>query len=489
MRGQFQLAGGRRESRVGPPGVILVITVLLVGLLLVMGMTMINLASSDYQVANNESRSIQALYNADAGVEEAKMRVSPNAPSAIGIAIGTAADWRAYIYSGSIASPTTAQMKSAIQVLDTTYGTDTNYSFSNTVQTGTNAIQWGWARIQHKINGGGIVYQDAVTGAETNNATQTVGTNTVYNPPILVVTAEGIQGTVRRMIQVEYQPIVSTTTTNTQVVTDPFANAVHGRGAVTLTGGAYTDSYNSNNGAYNVGGNLGSNGHVSTDATTNGAVTLTGNARINGSVQVGPGANTSTAVTHDTGTNITGTITNEPAVWNLPLSTIPAGVSNQGPLTISGNHITTLNEGTYWYSSISISGNGQLQINGAVKIYVTGSISISGNGVATALNKPPNLLIYGTVDPANSLNKCTSVSISGNGSFYGAVYAPDATINVSGNGAVYGSITGSAATINGNGGFHYDEALGNLGRFVTTTTGTTYTTTGYTRYSWREIAF
>ena len=62
-------------------------------------------------------------------------------------------------------------------------------------------------------------------------------------------------------------------------------------------------------------------------------------------------------------------------------------------------------------------------------------------------------------------------------------------IQTSGNAAVYGSLTGKSVKINGNGGFHYDEALGDIGEFVTESSSTTYTTTGYSRYSWHEIAF
>ncbi len=79
--------------------------------------------------------------------------------------------------------------------------------------------------------------------------------------------------------------------------------------------------------------------------------------------------------------------------------------------------------------------------------------------------------------------------LTGNGNSYGAIYAPAAAITVSGNGGVYGALTGITVNFSGNGGLHYDEALGNLGRFVTTSNSTTYTTTGFTRYSWREIAF
>jgi hypothetical protein len=476
---------------VGPPGVVLVITLLLVGLMTVMTTTLISLSSSDYLVATNESRSIQALFNADAGTEEAKMRVSPNAPSGIAIPIGTSATWRAYILSGT----TQAQVQAG---LDPTYGkaapsytsseSTSNYFFYNTVQTSPNAIQWGWARIQHQVDASGnSVYQDAVTGQPTTVTSQVLGGNTVYNPPMLVVTAEGIQGAVRRMISPNYRPIVSTTTTNTDVITDPFKNAIHARNTVELVGNAWTDSYDSRNGPYHPINNRGHRGHVSTDGIAAGIITVSSNSSIDGDAIVGPGGNVSTAV-NNSGT-ITGLLGTEPGTQNLPLSSIPAGLINQGPLTIAGNAIRVLGEGAYWFTMISITGNARLQTTGAVKIYVTGNIDIGGNGIATAGNLPPNLLIYGTQDPSDASQKTTTVKIHGNGNFYGAVYAPGAALDVYGNGAVYGALTGNTAKINGNGGFHYDEALGNLGRFVTTTTSSTYTTTGFSRHSWREVTF
>ena len=475
----------------GPRGVILVITMLLVGLLLVMGMTLIDLASSDYQVASNESRSIQALFNADAGTEEAKMRLSPNAPSAAAIPAGTSANWRAYLLSGR----TQAEIQNG---LDPTFGkaqpnyttaeSTGNYVFYNTVQTGSNAIRWGWARVQHLVDGSGnIVYQHVVTGVNTTAASQVIGGTIVYNPPILVITAEGIHGPVRRMIASQFQPIVSTTTTTTDVVTDPFANAVHVKGTVELLGNAGTDSYDSRNGAYHPLNNRGHKGDVSTDSTAAAIINVYPNSTIDGQVLVGPGGNPATAVVNN-GT-ITGTIGVEPSSWNMPLSSIPPTVANQGPLSISGNRTVTLTEGTYWFFFISITGNGRLATTGAVKVYVTGNVDIGGNGVATAGNLPPNFLLYGTVDPTDATKKCTNVKIHGNGDFHGAVYAPDASINVYGNGAAYGALTGASAILNGNGGFHYDESLGNLGRFVTTTVSTSYTTTGFRRYSWKELAF
>jgi len=129
-------------------------------------------------------------------------------------------------------------------------------------------------------------------------------------------------------------------------------------------------------------------------------------------------------------------------------------------------------------SSIATTGQAKLCVTGKVEIYVTGDINIGGNGIANLSGLPPNFLIYGlpTVD---------TVNIHGNSDFYGAVYAPSAAMQVSGNGSVFGALTGNTVQINGSGSaaLHYDEALGLLGA------STTYATTGFSRYSWREIPF
>ena len=498
LRQRRQTGPAAVKSSVGPPGIALVLAILLVGLLLVMGLTMINLASSDHKVASNESKSIQALYNADAGSEEAKMRLSPTAPAAMKIPVGTVADWRAYISTDpDCAGQSQATLKSRIAALDPTYAlapsgytsaeATTNYTVYCTVQ-GTGGIQWGWLRIQHKFSGSSIVYLDVVTGSETTAPSQAVSGQTVYNQPVQVVTSEGIQATVRRMISMELRPIVATTTATKTVVTDPFSNAAHGKDSVSIQGNVATDSYDSRKGAYDASKNKGSEGDVSTDATTAGAINVGSNATINGDAYIGPGGNVSSGI-QSSGT-ITGTLGTEGSTWDMPLSLIPTGVTNSGALSLAGKSTRTLTEGTYWFSSISITGNGQLNIVGNVKIYVTGSIDAGGNGFVN-VNTPPSLLIYGTVDPTNPANKCTSVSIHGNGVFSGAVYAPAANIDVVGNGEVYGALTGKTAKFTGSGmgGFHYDEALGKIGEFVTETPTTTVSNSGYSRFSWREIPF
>ncbi len=490
----------RSVSSVGLPGVVLVLTVLLVGLFLVMGISLINLASSDYQIANNESRSVQALFNADAGTEEAKMRVSPatvppNAAAGINIPYNAAANWRAYIYSGSIASPTTAEMQSAIQGLDPTYGKKvwdtsqsedtTNYTFYNTVQ-GSNKIQWGWARIQHKFNGASdqILYLDVVNGGNTASTTSTNASGVEFNNlPIMVVTSEGVQGSVRRMIQMEIVPQPDSTVVN------PFGNGAFGANSVTLNGGPTTDSYNSAAGPYG-GSNVGSQGDIVTNATGSGVIYVGPGGTVNGSARIGTGGAVGTGISNS------GTITGSQlanASVTSPTITIPStGVIDKGAVSLTQSNLPktpdpsnpcqgaslTLPEGTYRMSSLSISGQGMLCVTGKVVIYVDGNIDAGGNGIVNASGVPTNLLIYGT-------SNCTDVKIHGNGNFYGGVYTPSATATITGSPSsqLFGAITANTVVLNGNGTFHYDTALANVGAWSNTTI------LGYSRYSWREIPF
>lgn len=82
-------------------------------------------------------------------------------------------------------------------------------------------------------------------------------------------------------------------------------------------------------------------------------------------------------------------------------------------------------------------------------------MSISGNGIMNS-GIPEKLQIYG-------LPTCTSISMTGNGSTTGVVYAPSAGVNISGNATVYGAVVANVVTLNGssNAALHYDENLAN----------------------------
>ena len=229
-----------------------------------------------------------------------------------------------------------------------------------------------------------------------------------------------------------------------------FNFALFGDDSVTLTGNAKTDSYDSSAGSYNAA-TAGSEGDVGTNGIAAGSITLTGNAQVKGDAMIGTEGDPAAGITLTGNAVVTGSKGTEDEEKDFPAVTIPGGVSNSGSLSVSGNTTRTYPGGTYWWSSVSVSGNGRLQFTGSAVVYVTGNVSISGNGINTSGNLPPNLLIF--------VSGTHSVSVSGNGNFYGGIYAPNSSVQISGNGAFYGAAMGRTVTNNGNGGAHYDKAL------------------------------
>lgn len=247
--------------------------------------------------------------------------------------------------------------------------------------------------------------------------------------------------------------------------------------SVGMSGQATTDSYNSNNGSYG-GPNVAQNG----DVATNGEIGMSGQAYINGD------ASTGASGTFNNQSKVSGAITHN---TNLILTAIsvPSSLSalpSSGSLSLAGTSVLTLGSGDYKYSSISLSGQSRLTIvgpaniyltsnsslsvtgqaqliisntsTGPVKFYADGSILISGQGVINQLNYPGSLFLYGTE------NNTSSISISGQGDFYGAVYSPGSNISVSGQGDIYGLVAGLTVTTSGQASVHYDEALVDFGK-------------------------
>ncbi len=227
-----------------------------------------------------------------------------------------------------------------------------------------------------------------------------------------------------------------------------FDFAIFADNSIQLTGNASVDSYDSRDGSYG-GNNKKNEGDVGTNSTGSGSFSLTGNATIKGDAVVGPNGDPSLVIQTSGNADITGTrsAASELKEYDSPTTSLPTS----GSLSLSGNNTLYLSTGTYHYSSIKISGNAKLNLTGSVTIYVDGEIDISGNGIATQNNLPPNLLVYvtGTDD----------VKISGNANFYGGIYAPKSKIQNSGNGAIFGAVVSKEYKQNGNGNIHFDEAL------------------------------
>ncbi len=265
---------------------------------------------------------------------------------------------------------------------------------------------------------------------------------------ITVSTPNGAPSTVRQIAVTGYSPSTTSTeigykTSKIDVYTQfPsqsfFSKAIFANNSYTNNGNGTTDSYDSDVAAYSAA-TAGSNGDVGTNSIVAGTVTLSGNARINGDVMVGPGGNTNTIVTTSGNATVTGT--KSAASSTTVLTTPTTSLVSAGAMSLSGNNNLSLSTGTYHYSSLSISGNARLTTTGEVTIYVAGTVSISGNGTASYQSLPKNLKIYST--------GTSSVSVSGNGNTYAAIYAPRSSVAVSGNGAIYGAIVGNTVSMSG----------------------------------------
>jgi hypothetical protein len=177
------------------------------------------------------------------------------------------------------------------------------------------------------------------------------------------------------------------------------------------------------------------------------------------------GANVGTNSSSASFPTTSGTCTTSAGV-SLPIPVAPTiAVANQLG-AISGSKTVT-GPGNFSATSIDESGNSSVDFktaspNGAVVIYVSGSITFSGNG---ALNndslKPTNVLIMCT-GPSGQ-----SVTLNGNGNAYFTLYCPQADITVDGGGSggqIWGSIVGNKITGHGSHAvdIHYDKEDANM---------------------------
>lgn len=259
-----------------------------------------------------------------------------------------------------------------------------------------------------------------------------------------------------------------------------FANAMCADDQITLSGGGFTDSYDSSLGAYNadLGGgvfNVFQNADVSTNLAAVDAISLDGGATIQGDAATGPGGTVSDP------SSVTGMITDDMdealEFQEIPGALLAAPVGPGGP-NLNSDQI--INTGIYQYMSINLTGLDLVEIDGSVALYITGpnaittlgsaelrvragstlvvfvegNINAGGNGISNfnGTQFPQTFQIYGTPN-------CTSVSISGTADLVGTVHAPAANVTLGGTSGYYGALVADQITAMGGGGVHYDEQL------------------------------
>jgi hypothetical protein len=249
-----------------------------------------------------------------------------------------------------------------------------------------------------------------------------------------------------------------------------FGNGLFGKYGDTFSGGAHTDSYNSNNANYNQStagsdGNVGSNGNI----TNNGSpTTINGDMTAGGNISIGQ-----STVTGDTTSGAPQVAL--PAAPSCPQNgygaynggSISGGSFNSGNGQLRGNGSDniTLTGGTYCFSSITVTGQATVTLQGAVQIYLTSPSNFGGGGIVNYVPQgsypiPSNLQIFSTYNAGANGNQ--GITFAGGSAVYAAIYAPEAALNFQGSVTdFYGAAIGGTVSM-GAANFHYDEALQGL---------------------------
>ena len=232
---------------------------------------------------------------------------------------------------------------------------------------------------------------------------------------------------------------------------------------ITLFNGSVYVLSASTNGALTVSGNAVINipGNLVVDSNSASAILASGNAKITvgtgATVQVGAGG----GVSKSGNASVPSWTATAPIGDPLSLTNVPNPGGTAAAVNVSGNNTMTIGPGLY--SSINVSGNGKLIMGSGVYYIQGGGFTVSGNA---SVDGSSGVLIYNTVNGSSnggitlsgngtiSLNpryttgqyanvlifqpmaNTRALTISGNAmlGITGIVYAPTALANVSGNG-------------------------------------------------------
>ena len=255
------------------------------------------------------------------------------------------------------------------------------------------------------------------------------------------------------------------------------------------------DSFNSqtaSNGLYTAAV-AGTNGSI---ASVAGTVNV-GNANVYGNVYLGPTATDSVKANGI----ITGTVYND-FNYAFPDVVLPTPTNNFWQPLPSGGSLDGTNYSVLfltggYFSANTVSGSICVAPGANVVLYITGSASTTIIRVAASGGVTGTLKLYmggssftlsgqAVVESPYAANfqyyglpSNTSITFSGNASYTGTIYAPEAAFTLGGGGSstydfVGASITKSV-TMNGHFNFHYDVSLASVA------------TRGFVAYSWQEL--
>ncbi len=447
---------GARASRLRQDrGVALIAALLFLVALTTLGLVGIEMASKELQdTARNVSRS-QALYQADAGAEEARMRFYSAVGAdylgtgGAGLTMETAGpyttSWRACV--GDYTSPDAAALGCTVTTATPSLQTDVPFIV---------------AAIQHATRSGVIQCYNPEASTPLYDATPGGSTYTC-NPghvPAEQITAVASSGNITRTVVARFVPKYWT----------PFQYGLNAKDEVKLSGDSCIDSYNSNSGFYpgipeDCTG-AGNEGSVAVDSTDKDAINVA-SGNINGSVTVGVGGDPNVVVNKPS--QVTGTPTAALEPLDYPPVTVPSGLPCV-PLKVLGGDDFPIPPGVVCFTKLELIGGSTLTTSGKVTIYITDTLKVTGGGFVNTGGDPTDLSILVT--------SSGNIDYNGSNDFYGSIYAPDSDVNISGGGQFYGAAVGEEIQFSGGSSAHYDLALQDKPINVVD---------GYQLFTWRAI--
>ncbi len=114
-----------------------------------------------------------------------------------------------------------------------------------------------------------------------------------------------------------------------------------------------------------------------------------------------------------------------------------------GKLQLSSKKTVTITSGTYYLNGINVTAKAKLNIEGEVRIFCTGKITVAANAEVNYEGEDYGLIIL--------CNTNENVNISGSGDMRGIIYAPESFVHVSGQGLTVGNVFAKRVDVTGQG--------------------------------------
>jgi hypothetical protein len=152
---------------------------------------------------------------------------------------------------------------------------------------------------------------------------------------------------------------------------------------------------------------------------------------------------------------LTGGTQSSPARYKVSTLNVPGGKT----VTLASHAAGQDSYIEVWITGdMTTAGGGQIVQQAGVHVtyHVEGNIAISGSSFNAPSARAADNVINAITPPAGTPR---TVSVSGNGTFTGAINAPGSDVTVSGSGEIVGAMIGKTMLLSGSGDVHFDEAL------------------------------